>query len=64
MADKVEEVDRDVTARMIAFPATDRKFIGTRNWLSLTMDDKDRVWAEWWAEFEKEPYTKVIHPTA
>ena len=64
MADKVEEVDRDVTARMIAFPATDRKFIGTRNWLSLTMDDKDRVWAEWWAEFEKDPYTKVIHPTA
>ena len=63
MADRVEEVDRDVTARMIPFPATDRKFIGTRNWLSLTMDDKDRIWAEWWAEFEKDPYTKVIHPT-
>ncbi len=63
MADRVEEVDRDMTARMIPFPATDRKFIGTRNWLSLMMDDKDRVWAEWWAEFENEPYTKVIHPT-
>ena len=62
LAEKVEAVDRGITARMIEFPATDRAFIGTRNWLSLKMDSDHRVWAEWRAEKEDQPYTKVIHP--
>ena len=61
IGEKVEKVDRGITARMMEFPATDRRFIGARNWLSLTMDDRDRIWTEWYAENEDQPYTKVIH---
>ena len=61
IGEKVEAVDRGITARMMEFLATDRRFIGARNWLSLTMDDRGRIWAEWYAENEDQPYTKVIH---
>lgn len=61
--DDTEEVDRGITARMLSFAGTDQKFIGARNWLSLSFDDKDRLWAEWWAEGkDQKPYTKVVHP--
>jgi hypothetical protein len=62
MGDKVEEVDRGITARMLKFPGSSQRFIGKRNWLSLTFDDKNRIWGEWYAEDEATPYTKVIHP--
>ncbi len=59
---KTEEIDRDITARMLKFPGTSRRFIGARNWLSLTLDEQDRIWSEWYVEGEEKPYTKVIHP--
>ena len=62
MGDKVEEVDRGISAQMLKFPGTARRFIGSRNWLSLTLDEQDRVWAEWYVERENTPYTKVVHP--
>jgi hypothetical protein len=62
MADNVEEVDRGITARMMKFPFSAQHFIAKRNWLSLELDEESRVWAKWYVEGEKEPYTKVVHP--
>ena len=58
----VETVDRGVTARMFEFPATTRRLIGARNFLTLEPDAQDRLWANWWVEGEVTPTTKVIHP--
>lgn len=62
MGDKVETVDRGITAQMLKFPGSAQRFIGKRNWLSLTLDYKRRIWGEWYTEGEDKPYTKVIHP--
>jgi hypothetical protein len=61
LGDNIEEVDRGITAQMLKFPGTSKRFITARNWLSLTMDDQYRIWAEWYAEGEQFPYTKVVH---
>jgi hypothetical protein len=58
----VETVDRGITARMYEFPATSRRLIGARNFLTLEPDAQDRLWANWWVEGEADPTTKVIHP--
>ena len=58
----VETIDRGVTAAMFEFPATTRRLIGARNFLTLEPDDKDRLWANWWVENEADPTTKTIHP--
>ena len=44
------------------FPGSAQQFIGARNWLSLTFDEKNRIWAEWYVEGQWQPYTKVVHP--
>jgi phosphodiesterase/alkaline phosphatase D-like protein len=56
-----EDVDRGITARMLKFPGARHRLIGARNWLSLDVDDKERIWANWHVEKEEELYTKVIH---
>ena len=58
----VETVDRGITATMYEFPATTRRLIGARNFLTLEPDAQDRLWANWWVEGEVTPTTKVIHP--
>jgi len=58
----VETVDRGITATMFEFPATTRRLIGARNFLTLEPDAQDRLWANWWVEGEVTPTTKVIHP--
>lgn len=58
----VETIDRGITARMYEFPATTRRLIGARNFLTLEPDTQDRLWANWWVEGESDPTTKVIHP--
>ncbi|MEW6737552.1 MAG: alkaline phosphatase D family protein [Acidobacteriota bacterium] len=58
----VEEIDRGITAQMIKFPCSSQRFIGARNWLSLAIDHQHCIWAEWYVEGSKDPYTKVIHP--
>ena len=58
----VETIDRGITAAMYEFPATTRRLIGARNFLTLEPDDKDRLWANWWVENEADPTTKTIHP--
>jgi hypothetical protein len=65
--DNTEELDRGITASMVRFPGTQKRFLAGRNWLSLEPDAPDglgRIWANWFAEGddEKTPYTKVIHP--
>lgn len=62
LAGKVEEVDRGITARLSKFIGTSRRILGARNWLSLTVDERQCIWAEWYVEGEEKPYTKVIHP--
>ncbi|MFQ5677475.1 MAG: alkaline phosphatase D family protein, partial [bacterium] len=47
IGDTVEKVDRGITAQLLTFPATDHRFIGERNYLSLSLDDKRRIWADW-----------------
>jgi phosphodiesterase/alkaline phosphatase D-like protein len=62
-----DEVDRGIMARMTEFPGTKVSFIGKRNFLALQPDDATenaRLWANWFIEGEKDPYTKVIHPVA
>jgi PhoD related phosphatase len=58
----VETVDRGITATMYEFPATSRRIIGARNFLTLEPDPQNRLWANWWVEGEVAPTTKVIHP--
>ena len=58
-----EVVDRGIEATMVAFPGTSRRYVLARNWLGLEPDDvDDRIWANWYVENEKSPYSKVIHP--
>jgi hypothetical protein len=63
--DNVDEMDQRMRARMTEFPGTQERFIGRRNYLSLEPDltgSLDRIWANWFVEGERDPYTKVIHP--
>ncbi len=62
LAGFVDEVDRGMDARMLPFPGTNRRLRPTRNWLALSGDPQDRIWAEWWFEGDPGPATKVIHP--
>jgi len=74
VGDKVQEIDRGITTRMLEFPGTRNRFIGTRNWLQILHDDKNRIWASWHLPKAdknakpgtlpgpEKPYTKVIHP--
>ncbi len=65
----VEKVDRGITCTMYEFPTTSHRMIGCRNFLTLQPDSTaaiqtnktTRYWANWWAEAEPHPYTKVIH---
>lgn len=59
---EVQEIDRDITAQMLQFPATNYRFVAARNWLSLEFDDRGRIWANWHVEGQPEPLTKVVHP--
>jgi hypothetical protein len=59
--DKVEEIDREITAELQDFPGTNRRLIAARNWLGLTFDEKNNIWAEWYVEGKDIRYTKVIH---
>jgi hypothetical protein len=66
VGDRVESVDRGITAAMYQFPGTARRYIGARNYLSLEPDlpresMQKRIWANWWVEGEELPYTKTIH---
>ncbi len=61
----IEQIDRGVTGTMHEFPTTRHRMIGCRNFLTLQPDapgGDGRYWANWWAEGEAHPYTKVIHP--
>ena len=63
---RVDQIDRGITGTMYEFPTTSHRMIGARNFLTLQPDGADnpakRYWANWWAEGEPHPYTKVIHP--
>ena len=54
--------DRDIQSGIVEIPGMRHHFIGARNWLALAPDDEDRYWANWHAETEPYPFTKVIHP--
>jgi predicted oxidoreductase len=41
--DKVEEIDREITAELQLFPGTNRRLIAARNWLGLTFDEKQHL---------------------
>lgn len=60
----VQEIDRDITGRMLQFPATSYRFVAERNWMSLEFDESDRIWVNWRIEGARQPLTKVIHPCA
>jgi hypothetical protein len=63
-----EEIDPTIMGHMEKMPGDERRYIAARNWLSLDPDDADnkqcRIWANWYVEGEKHPYTRVIHPVA
>lgn len=64
---EVEAIDPGITGRMAAFPGTQRRVIGRRNFMTLQADAPgrgERYWVNWWAEGEAHPYTKVIAPIA
>ncbi|GEO04061.1 metallophosphatase [Adhaeribacter aerolatus] len=62
LAGKVEVLDQGITARLLKFPGTNRRIIGARNWLSLTLDEQPSIHAEWYVEGEEKPFAKVIPP--
>lgn len=60
-------IDRGIELSMQPLPGSKRRLLAARNWLSLEPDlgwetSRKRLWANWHAEREMEPYTKVIHP--
>jgi hypothetical protein len=59
---EVQEMDRDISGQMLQFPATNYRFVAERNWLTIDIDDTDRLWANWRVEGAPQPLTKVIHP--
>jgi hypothetical protein len=59
---KASTDDRDITSELAPIPGTRHHFIGARNWLALAPDGEHRYWANWHAETEPHPFTKVIHP--
>ena len=59
---EVQEIDRDITGQMQVFPGTNYRFVAERNWMSLDVDDKDRIWVNWRIENAPQPLTKVVHP--
>lgn len=62
---RTEEIDRGIQGELHAFPGTERRYIGARNWLALEPDPpggQGRLWANWHVEGEPRPYTKVVHP--
>lgn len=58
----VNQLDRDITAEMLEFPATNARIVNARNWLSLEFDDQGRIWANWHVEGTSHMLTKVVHP--
>jgi len=63
--DRPDEMDRGIVGRMVEFPGTQDKFVGSRNFLTLRPDDQSRLWSSWWVEGAlDEPYVKVIHAVA
>lgn len=59
---QVQEIDRDISGRMLQFPATSYRFVAERNWMTIEIDDVDRIWVNWRIEGAPQPLTKVIHP--
>jgi hypothetical protein len=59
--DSEDEIDRGIIGRMIQFPSSQAKFVGSRNYLSIEPDEKNQLWCNWLAEKERFPYTKVVH---
>ena len=66
---RIDQIDRGITGTMYEFPTTSHRMIGARNFLTLQPDapnaqglTQQRYWANWWAEGQPHPYTKVIHP--
>jgi PhoD related phosphatase len=69
-----QEIDRDITIRMLKFAGTSERFLTRRNWLSLEPDTEKqpRIWAIFHVENDEGAlndggnltiaYTKVIHP--
>ncbi|QMU29652.1 alkaline phosphatase family protein [Adhaeribacter radiodurans] len=62
LAGKTEKVNATITARLSYFPGTNRRLLGSRNWLSLTIDEQSSISAEWYVEGEIKPHAKVIPP--
>lgn len=61
MSGEVETIDRGITASMQSLLGNGRYLIGSRNWLALEPDGKNRLWAHWHLEGQPQPLTKVIH---
>lgn len=63
--DSTDEIDRGIIGRMADFPGTQVRFVGKRNYLTIDPDSSAndyRLWVNWWAEGEEQPFVKVIHP--
>ncbi len=62
IGERVQEIDRDISAQMLQFPGTNYRFVGERNWLTIDVDATHRLWINWRIENASQPLTKVIHP--
>lgn len=65
--DDDEEIDQGIIGRMEKMPGDERRYVASRNWLSLERDDPQRslgrIWANWYAEEDMaHAFTRVIHP--
>ena len=61
ISDRVDEIDRGITASMQSLTGNSHRLIGARNWLALEPDTSGRIWANWHVEGLQQPLTKVIH---
>lgn len=57
-----EVVTQGITATMLEFPTLRKKYVLSRNFLSLEPDEDNRIWANWNVEGEDHVLKKVIHP--
>lgn len=62
VAERIEEIDRGITATMAPMGSKGARLIGQRNWLAIEPDRDNALWVNWHVEGMIPYITKVVHP--
>jgi hypothetical protein len=53
-------IDENISARLVSLPGSRKRILGCRNYLSLQLDEQDRLQVNWQADSENKPCTLTI----